>query len=94
METQAVVRTNSTSDIDLFILSQEPEEIKKIIASIKTRQKIQSVIKAPSELADFNGGVDNLSAQYNWWGTATPVDADVFTGDDMDYVPLLTSDPN
>lgn len=44
-----------TSDIDLFILSQEPEEAKKIIASIKTRQKIQSVIKTPSELADFKG---------------------------------------
>ena len=43
------------SDIDLFILSQEPEEAKKIIASIKTRQKIQSVIKTPSELADFKG---------------------------------------
>ena len=41
------------SDIDLFILSQEPEEAKKAIASIKTRQKIQYVIKTPSELADF-----------------------------------------
>ena len=44
-----------TSDIDLFILSQEPEEANKIITSIKTRQKIQSVIKTPSELADFKG---------------------------------------
>ena len=43
------------SDIDLFILSQEPEEAKKIIASIKTRQKIKPVIKTPSELADFKG---------------------------------------
>jgi Nucleotidyltransferase domain. len=43
------------SDIDLFILSQEPEEAKKMIASIKTRQKIQPVIKTPSELADFKG---------------------------------------
>ena len=43
----------NASDIDLFILSQEPEEAKKIIASIKARQKIQSVIKTPSELADF-----------------------------------------
>lgn len=43
------------SDIDLFILSQEPEEAKKIIASIKTRQKIQAVVKTPSELADFRG---------------------------------------
>ncbi len=41
------------SDIDLFILSNEPEIVKKVISSIKTRQKIQSVIKTPSELADF-----------------------------------------
>lgn len=44
-----------TSDIDLFILSQEPEVAKKAVASIKTRQKIQSVIKTPSEFADFKG---------------------------------------
>ena len=31
-----------TSDIDLFILSQEPEVAKKAVVSIKTRQKIQS----------------------------------------------------
>lgn len=42
-----------SSDIDLFILSNEPDAIKKAIVSIKTRQKIQSVIKTPSELADF-----------------------------------------
>lgn len=42
-----------TSDIDLFILSQEPEEAKKVIISTKTRQKIQAVIKTPSELPDF-----------------------------------------
>ena len=41
------------SDIDLFILSQEPEAAKKVIDDLKTRQKIQSVIKTPSELADF-----------------------------------------
>ena len=42
-----------TSDIDLFILSQDPEAAKKVIASLKTRQKIQSIIKTPSELPDF-----------------------------------------
>lgn len=42
-----------SSDIDLFILSNEPEAAKKAITSIKTRQKIQSVVKTPSELADF-----------------------------------------
>jgi len=42
-----------TSDIDLFILSQEPEAAKKAVASLKTKQKIQSIIKTPSELPDF-----------------------------------------
>jgi len=42
-----------SSDIDLFILSQEPEAAKKAMVSVKTRQKVQSVIKTPSELADF-----------------------------------------
>jgi len=42
-----------TSDIDLFILSKDPEETRKIISSIKTRQKIQAIIKTPSEFADF-----------------------------------------
>ena len=42
-----------SSDIDLFILSNEPEATKKAIASIKTKQKIQSVIKTPSEVASF-----------------------------------------
>ena len=42
-----------SSDIDLFILSNDPETVKKVIASLKTKQKIQSVIKTPSELADF-----------------------------------------
>lgn len=42
-----------TSDIDLFILSNKPEAVKKTITSLKTRQKIQSVIKTPSEVANF-----------------------------------------
>ena len=42
-----------SSDIDLFILSNEPEAVKKAIASIKTRQKIQSAIKTPSGVASF-----------------------------------------
>lgn len=41
------------SDIDIFILSPDPEAAKKISGSIKTKQKIQFVIKTPSELADF-----------------------------------------
>ena len=45
-----------SSDIDLFILSKDPDETKKIISSIKSKKKIQTVIKTPSELADFKKG--------------------------------------
>ena len=41
------------SDIDLFILAKDPEAVKSIISGLKTKRKIQSVIKSPSELADF-----------------------------------------
>jgi predicted nucleotidyltransferase len=44
---------DSTSDIDLFILSKDPQATKDIISSMKSRQKIQAVIKTPSELASF-----------------------------------------
>ena len=44
---------DSTSDIDLFILSKDPETTKDAISSIKTKQKIQAVIKTASELANF-----------------------------------------
>jgi len=42
-----------TSDIDLFILSKEPDEAKRVILSIKSKRKMQPVIKTPSEFADF-----------------------------------------
>jgi predicted nucleotidyltransferase len=42
-----------SSDIDLFILSKDPEETERIISSLKTKRKLQTVIKTPSELADF-----------------------------------------
>jgi len=42
-----------SSDIDLFVLSQEPQAVKNIISSIRARQKIQAVIKTPSELSDI-----------------------------------------
>jgi len=45
--------SDPTSDIDLFILSQDPEAAKKAVSSLKTKQKIQFVIKTPSELPDF-----------------------------------------
>lgn len=41
------------SDIDLFILSKDPDVAKSIISGLKIKRKIQAVIKTPSELADF-----------------------------------------
>ncbi len=41
------------SDIDLFILAKDPDATKSIIAGIRTKRKIQAVIKSPSELAEF-----------------------------------------
>ena len=42
-----------SSDIDLFIVSKDPEVTKEAVSSIKSRQKIQAVIKSASELAIF-----------------------------------------
>lgn len=42
-----------SSDIDLFILSKDPEATKEVVSSIKSRQKIQAVITTASELASF-----------------------------------------
>jgi len=44
---------DSTSDIDLFILSKEPEATKDAVSSIKTKQKLQTVIKTAAEMASF-----------------------------------------
>jgi predicted nucleotidyltransferase len=44
---------DSSSDIDLFILSKDPEATKEAISSIKTKQKLQAVIKTSTELANF-----------------------------------------
>lgn len=41
------------SDIDLFILAKDPDAVRKIIANIKSKRKIQAVIKSPAELAEF-----------------------------------------
>ena len=41
------------SDIDLFILAKDPQAVKKLLSSLKTKRKIQAVIKSPSELADL-----------------------------------------
>jgi predicted nucleotidyltransferase len=42
-----------SSDIDLFILSKDPEATKDAVSSIKTKQKLQTVIKSASELVSF-----------------------------------------
>lgn len=42
-----------SSDIDLFILSKEPAASKEAVFSIKTKQKIQAVIKTASDMASF-----------------------------------------
>jgi predicted nucleotidyltransferase len=44
---------DSSSDIDLFILSKDPQATKDAISSIKPKQKIQAVVKTSSELASF-----------------------------------------
>ncbi len=42
-----------SSDIDLFILSRDPQVTKDAISSIKSKQKIQAVVKTSSELSSF-----------------------------------------
>lgn len=44
---------DASSDIDLFILAKDPETTKDAISSIKTKQKIQAVIKTAAEMASF-----------------------------------------
>lgn len=40
------------SDIDLFILTQDPEKVKETIMSMGARPKIQAVIKTPTEFSE------------------------------------------
>jgi predicted nucleotidyltransferase len=42
-----------SSDIDLFVLSKDPESVQRIVAGFKTKRAIQAVIKSPSELPEF-----------------------------------------
>ncbi len=44
---------NPESDIDLFIIAKDPERAKDAIVSVKTKQKVQAVIKTASEIAGF-----------------------------------------
>ena len=41
------------SDIDIFILTTNPEVVKNSLLSAKIKRKIQAVIKTPSEMPDF-----------------------------------------
>lgn len=41
------------SDIDLFIVSKDPETSKARLSKIKLNRKMQSVIKTPSEIPEF-----------------------------------------
>jgi predicted nucleotidyltransferase len=41
------------SDIDLFILSQDPEGVADTISKIKLKRKLQAIVKTPSDFADF-----------------------------------------
>lgn len=38
------------SDIDLFVVTAHPEEVRKIVSRIKTKRTLQVVIKTPSEI--------------------------------------------
>ena len=44
---------DSSSDMDLFVLSKDPQATQRILPSIKIRRRIQAVIKSPSELSDL-----------------------------------------
>jgi hypothetical protein len=48
-----VERNDPSSDIDFFILSKDPQATQDTISSIKTKQKLQAVIKSASELTSF-----------------------------------------
>jgi predicted nucleotidyltransferase len=41
------------SDIDLFVLSQDPEGAVEALSKTKLKRKIQAIIKTPSEYAEF-----------------------------------------
>lgn len=41
------------SDIDLFVLSQDPEGVREVISKAKLKRKLQAIIKTPSEYPGF-----------------------------------------
>jgi predicted nucleotidyltransferase len=44
---------SSSSDIDIFILTRDPETIRELITSFSIERKIQPIIIAPTQLFDF-----------------------------------------
>jgi len=42
-----------SSDMDLFIISKDPEKIKELFSSFKSERRIQPIILSPAELPDF-----------------------------------------
>jgi len=43
----------ASSDIDLFILSKDPENIRERLTSYKTERKLQPIVLAPAEWPEF-----------------------------------------
>jgi len=43
----------ASSDIDLFILSKDPENIRELLTSYKAARKIQPIVLAPAEWSEF-----------------------------------------
>lgn len=43
----------ASSDIDLFILSRDPENIRELLASFRAERKLQPIILVPTEWADL-----------------------------------------
>lgn len=43
----------ASSDIDLFILTKDPEKTRELLASFETDRKIQPIILTPAEWPDF-----------------------------------------
>jgi predicted nucleotidyltransferase len=41
------------SDIDLFVLSKDTQQVKEVLSKVRIRRKLQAVVKTPSEFADL-----------------------------------------
>lgn len=55
----------STSDIDLFVMSNDPQLAKEILSSIKSTRKIQPFITTPSDWSDFKEKEKVFSEEVN-----------------------------